>query len=181
MKKLTIFRTCEYETLSGKILLKNAYQTYAQAQSLLQELGPVSLIVSSHIPEAVNTAKIIQLAAELARISENPRLSRYHAGKENAFKKDFLGYVKHYYSHMEHIILVSHNMNITALTGWHIRRGSAIVLESENWETIFDLQLSRISVTEDRLIASGSSPDILADTLSQNEKARISALSYVAE
>lgn len=181
MKKLTIFRTCEYETLSGKVLLRNAYQTYAQAKELCKENGDTSLIVSSHIPEAINTAKIIKLINEKARISENARLSRYHAGKENAFKADFLGYVKHYYTYLDHIILVSHNMNIMMLTGWHIRRGSSITLEAEAWESIFDLQTSRIRVQEHTLAEKDSSIDALVSALSPSEKDLISKLSYVLD
>ncbi len=180
MKKLTVFRTGEYETLSGKLLPESAYQVYAQAKDIRREFGAVSLIMSSHIPEAINTAKTIRLIMDNARINENARLSRYHAGHERAFKADFLGYVKHYYSHMEHIILVSHNMNIMALTGWHIRRGSSITLEAESWDSIFDLQTSRISVQEKRLEENGSSISALVEALSTHEKERVATLAYTS-
>ncbi len=179
MKKLTIFRTGEYETLSGYVLLKSAYQIYAQAKDLLKETTPAGLIVTSHIPEAVNTAKIIQLLTNQARICENPRLSRYHAGREEAFKADFLGSVKHYYAHLEHIILVSHNMNITTLTGTYIRRGSSLTIEAEKWSSIFDLKTCRISVQEDRLAKADKCVETLVNNLSAEEKAQISALFYV--
>lgn len=181
MKKLTIFRTGEYEVLSGKVLLKSAQQVFAQAKDILREFGTAGLIISSHIPEAVNTAKIIQLVMNQARISENVRLSRYHAGKEKVFKADFLGSVKFHHNYMEHIILVSHNMNITALTEKYIRRGSSLTLEADSWNNVFDLKTNRISIQDIRLADSESNVDVLINDLSDREKAQISALSFVAD
>lgn len=154
---------------------------FAQAALVRQEFGVANLIISSHIPEAMNSAKLIMLAMDNnAQIMEQPRLSRYHAGYEKAFIADFLKQVRHSFSYLEHIILVSHNANIGALTNLHVNRSSSVTLEAQNWSSIFDLTTCRLSKQEDRLAEQKLTLDTISEILSAEVKNFIALLPYVA-
>ncbi|MCM1324437.1 MAG: hypothetical protein NC218_09940 [Acetobacter sp.] len=135
--------------------------------------------MTSHIPEAVNSAQILKMVMKKARISENPRLSRYHAGSEKRFLKDFLGFVS-YFPDMEHIVLVSHNHNITNLTNRYIPRGANLTLEAPSWEEMFNLRACSISIAAERLTRLGiEQPNSWEELLSAEEKKAIDELSFV--
>lgn len=179
MRKLTIFRTGEYDSVSSKLLSRSASKIYALAKEALQTYGEAKLIVSSHIPEAMNTAKVIQQVMTGARLMEQPRLSRYHAGGEEKFKVDFLGYVRHYCSYFEHIVLVTHNMNISALTGLYVERGASATLIAEDWQDIFDRQKHSSSIQVQRLEACEMNVDSLVSSLRASEKEIIAKFPFV--
>lgn len=179
MKRLTIFRTCECNFLTGELLKKSAYEAYAQTKEVRQKFGKAGLIISSHIPETINTAKIIQMVMATSFIKEQPRLSRYHVNCVEAFKTDFLKQVRYNLSHHDHIVLVSHSINISILTELHVYQASSITIEAESWDTIFDLNTSRRSLQEDRLAQEGQSLESIVNTLSKEEKALIASLPYI--
>lgn len=179
MKKLTIFRTGKYEAISGKLLQKSAFEMFALAKEVRREYGSTSMIMSSHIPEAINSAKIIQHVMDGVKIVEQPRLSRYHAGRELAFIEDFLRYTYYYYAHISHIILVSHSMNIAKLTNMYVKQGFSVTLGGADWKDIFVPKPDFVSAQADRLIQNGCMIDAVSDNLSAKEKAFIASLSYV--
>lgn len=181
MKKLTIFRTGEYETLSGKLLKKSACEMFALAKEVRQEYGVANLIISSHIPEAMNSARIIRQVMNDIKIAEQPRLSRYHAGRAQAFKEDFLWYVQYFCSYFDHIILVSHSMNISQLANLYVARGFSVTLENADWNSIFDLSTSHVSAQAERLAQKGCEVDTISESLTTKEKELIASLSYVAD
>ncbi len=183
MKKITLYRTGKHDFLSGKIEKDCARKLFAETKLLQRELGTTCLIISSHQPEAMNTAKIIKLIHGKAWISENPFLSRYYADDVERVKDKLLRQIRTNYSFCNHIIVVSHLETICKLTEQHIRQGDCLVIEAESWKDIFDMSANRISTMKERL--SESTEDdwskSLIDKLDTQDLSRIDAQPFLLD
>ena len=168
MKRLTIYRTCRHNSVYGTLKRESAYQLFLRTKDLRKNMGAANLIIASHIPEAMNSAKIIQLAMDNnIRIISCPRLSRYHAGRCRAFKEMFLAHIKDSFSHYDHIILVSHNIIISELTNKGVAEGNYLCIEADSWKNIFDFSANRLTFPESQLKVTAS--NAISETQNQDK------------
>ncbi len=179
MKKLTIFRSGVAEGIDDRLQRSSAYQVLAHSKQLAETAGYAPLIITSHVPRAVRTAKIIKMANPEAQISENAFLSHYYAGNPKRFIAGFAKGLPHY---IQHVIIVSHGMNISDLTrGGHLKRGESLTIEAERWQDIFVAADRRYHVNSFQ--SDGKSPEeITAERcLSDQELEQLCSLPFLAD
>lgn len=180
MKKLTIFRTCKHDFVHGTLKRKYAYQLFASTKQLREQSGAANLIISSHIPEAVNSAKIIQLAMNNVRIMEQPRLSRYYAGRGEEFKKEFISQIQSFFPYYEHVILVSHNVIISELTKYGIWNGNSLTIEADSWEHIFDSSSNNV-ILPPKVSQQSHQDEINASEITKFEMSQLCCLPFLTD
>lgn len=165
--------------LSSDYLLRDsAYRIYAHTKELVKREGAASLVITSHVPRATQSAKVIELAMPNVRISENAFLSHYYAGRPDRFIKSFVNSLPPY---VDHVILVSHMMNISELVHSYVKRGSSLTLEADRWEDMFKTEVPRRQLNEYPTDAKGSEEIVAECHLSRQELEKLSSLPFIAD
>jgi phosphohistidine phosphatase SixA len=137
MKKLTIFRTAEEQALEKALKSEGARKIYCRAKKVKADHGETSLIYSSHVPAAMQSARIVKLVMKNARLCMCPFLSHYYAGDTSKFIKTFKNDLMHHF-YIDHVVLVTHESNIFDLTACGSGQDGVVTIEAESWDEIFD-------------------------------------------
>jgi phosphohistidine phosphatase SixA len=176
MKKLTIFRLAEEETLNKALQREGARKIFCRAKKVKADHGETTLIYSSHVPAAMQSARIIKLVMEKARVSMCPFLSNYYAGDTTKFLKTFKADLQrnHY---INHVVIVTHESNISDLASCGSGKDGVVTIEAESWDEIFAGKTRKVSILSELLEAmeEGAREKIYA-ACSEKEAEKVEAL-----
>jgi hypothetical protein len=137
MKKLVIFRLAEEETLQKALREDSARRIFCRAKKVKEDHGSATVIYSSHVPAAMQSARIIKLVMKGAQVRSCPFLSHYYAGETAKFLKTFK-LDRERESHIDYVVIVTHEGNIGDLLACYSGKDGVITVEAESWDEIFN-------------------------------------------
>ncbi len=178
MKKLTIYRNGSTSADGVNLLRSSAYQIYARTKELVKREGVADVIMTSHVPRAMQSAQVIKLAMPETRVVETALLSHYYAGYPKKFIRSFTNAQP---VHVEHVVLVSHMMNISDLAHCFVPWGGSVTLEAESWEGMFRQDVCRRELNEFPADNKECDEIVKECGLSRQEVAMLAALPFIAD
>ncbi len=136
MKKIIIFRHGDYNHNSGQLDVESAMEIFARTKMIRQQTGCAAVIYASPILRCQQTAQVIALAMDNAKIETEGLLAESFHDAQYQCKNKLIELAKNQDS--DTIAVVTHYPNIKLMFNASLRPGMEITFEAENWQQIFD-------------------------------------------
>ena len=135
MKKFIIYRHGEYDDRQ-ELTAQSAQEIFARTLLIKQHIGCAGTVFTSPVCRAEQTARVISLAMDNARIETEALLAEHmsdypHEGRDRLIK--LAGGQK-----CDIIAVVSHRPNISRMFMVGLNPGMEIIFEAESWGEIFE-------------------------------------------